>query len=90
MVVFQITWGYLFGWIMNLWFWTAFINPLTWQSFLVTYAASFWFDICHAVGNALFYLFFGAGVIKILKRTKNKLEISCLPAQDLGEPLFKN
>ncbi len=90
MVIFQCTWGYLFGWIMNLWFWTAFINPLTWQSFLVTYAASFCFDTCHAVGNALFYLLFGAGVIKILKRTKSKLEVSYLPAQELSEPLLKN
>jgi len=90
MVIFQFAWGYLFGWIMDLWFWTAFVSPLTWQSFLVTYAASFWIDTCHAVGNALFYLLFGAGVIKILKRTKSKLGISYLPAHDLEDPFLKN
>jgi len=78
MSVFHFIWGYLFGWIMNIWFWTAFIYPLNWQSFLATYAASFWFDTFHAVGNVAFYLIFGAGFVKILKRFRKKLEISIL------------
>ncbi|NPV73675.1 MAG: ECF transporter S component [Pelotomaculum sp.] len=84
MAAFLFTWGYIYGWIMNLWFWTAFIYPLNLQSFLTTYAASFWFDTCHALGNVFFYFFCGTGVVKILKRTKKKLEVSYLPAQDLG------
>lgn len=86
MAAFQFAWGYIFGWIMNLWFWTAFISPLNWQSFLATYAASFWLDTCHALGNVIFYLFCGAGAVKVLRRTKNKLEVSYLPARELGEP----
>lgn len=82
MTAFQFAWGYLFGGIMNIWTWAAFIYPVTWQSFLATYAAGIWFDSCHAIGNVLFYLFFGAGITKILQRTKRKIEISRLPAQN--------
>ncbi|OAT81316.1 ECF transporter S component [Desulfotomaculum copahuensis] len=76
MTVFCIIWGYLYGWIMNLWFWTAFVQPLNWQSFAATYAASFWFDTFHAAGNAAFYLFFGASFKKILARFRRKLEVN--------------
>lgn len=86
MVAFLFAWGYIYGWIMNLWFWTAFISPLNWQSFLATYAASLWFDTCHALGNVIFYLFCGAGAMKILKRVKNKLEVCYLPVQNHAVP----
>jgi len=83
MTVFSFIWGYLFGWIMNIWFWTAFIHPLNWQSFLATYAASFWLDTFHAAGNALFYVLLGPGMIKILTRFKNKMQVSFLPLEQL-------
>lgn len=83
MISFQLFWGYAFGWIMNIWTWTAFIYPSNWQSFLATYAASFWFDSIHAAGNVLFYLFFGTGAEKILKRVKKKLEVSSLPVESI-------
>jgi energy-coupling factor transport system substrate-specific component len=88
MAVFQFAWGYIFGWIMNLWSWTAFIYPLTWQSFMVTYAASFWFDTLHATGNLIFYMLFGAGVMKALERVKRKLGFSYLEVQDISKPPF--
>lgn len=86
MIVFQFTWGYLFGCIMNVWTWTAFIYPMSWQSFLATYAASIWFDSLHAVGNVFFCIFFSEGVIKILHRIKNKIEVSRLPVQNISLP----
>ncbi|WP_011392965.1 ECF transporter S component [Neomoorella thermoacetica] len=79
MTVFSFLWGYLFGWIMNLWTWTGFIHPLTWQSFVATYAASFWLDTIHALGNAAFYLFFGSSFVKILQRFRRRLEVRLLP-----------
>ncbi|MFZ5649168.1 MAG: ECF transporter S component [Bacillota bacterium] len=78
MSAFNFVWGYLFGWIMNLWFWTAFIQPLNWQSFVAAYAASFWFDTFHAAGNATFYLLFGSSFNKILKRFRRKLKITII------------
>ncbi|WP_338833006.1 hypothetical protein MHLNE_18580 [Moorella humiferrea] len=79
MTVFSFLWGYLFGWIMNLWTWTGFVHPLTWQSFVATYAASLWFDTFHAAGNAAFYLLFGPSFVKILRRFRRKLEVTLLP-----------
>ncbi|MGB9662956.1 MAG: ECF transporter S component [Moorellaceae bacterium] len=73
MALFCLVWGYIYGWIMNLWFWTAFVYPLTWQSFLATCAASFWLDTAHAAGNAGLYLLLGPRTIKILKRFSRRL-----------------
>jgi len=78
MAFFQFIWGYLFGCIMNIWTWTAFIQPLSWHTFLATWAASLWFDTFHAAGNVLFYLFFGTGVIKVLQRVKKKIEVKAV------------
>jgi len=84
MSVFNFVWGYLFGWIMNLWFWTAFIQPLSWQSFMAAYAASFWFDSFHAVGNTAFYLLFGSSFTKILKRFRRKLKTGIIEPDTLS------
>ncbi|GAB6181814.1 ECF transporter S component [Desulfotomaculum defluvii] len=75
---FNFFWGYLFGCIMTIWSWAAFIQPLNWQSFVLTYAASFWFDTFHALGNVVFCLLFGTSFIKILKRFQRKLKISII------------
>ncbi|MDD4169738.1 MAG: ECF transporter S component [Desulfotomaculaceae bacterium] len=83
LALFQFTWGYLFGCMMNIWTWTAFIHPLSWQSFLATWAASLWFDSLHALGNVFFYLFFGGSVIKILNRVQKKIAVSRLPVQNI-------
>lgn len=85
MLVLQFFWGYLFGCIMNIWTWSAFISHLSWQSFLATYATSIWFDTFHAVGNVLFHLFLGSGVIKTLNRIKRKLEVSSLPVNNFEQ-----
>jgi len=90
--LYSFTWGYLFGWLVNLWFWTAFIRPLTWQSFLTTYIASFWMDTLHSLGNAAFCLLFGAGFIKIMTRfrKKLKLEIFDQSTEDAGHKPEEN
>jgi energy-coupling factor transport system substrate-specific component len=75
LALFGFFWGYFYGWIMNLWFWTAFIHPLTWRSFIATYAASFWFDTFHAAGNVAFAFLFGESFLRILKRFCCKLTV---------------
>lgn len=67
------SWGFIFGWIMNLYYWFGFVYPLNFKTFLVTYAASFVMDSMHAVGNCIFALLFGAAFYKILIRFKHKL-----------------
>lgn len=77
-VLFCFAWGYLYGGIMDLWFWTGFVHPLTWKSFLATWAASFWFDTLHAVGNAGFYLLLGPRLIRVLERFRKKIRIEII------------
>lgn len=82
MVGFSFLWGYLFGWLMNLWFWTAFVSPPNWPSFAAICAASFWFDTLHAVSNAALYLLLGPGLVRILRRFRRKLEIVRVSSPD--------
>lgn len=73
MVTFSAAWGYLFGWLMNLFFVVFFIRPLTWKTVFLAYVASFPFDTLHALGNVVFYLLLGPQVIKVLKRFQEKM-----------------
>jgi energy-coupling factor transport system substrate-specific component len=70
LIPFGILWGYLFGWIMNTWYWVSFAYPLTFKTFLAYQITSIWFDTFHAVGNALFLAIFGLKTIGILERFK--------------------
>ncbi|HHW02182.1 MAG TPA: ECF transporter S component [Thermoanaerobacterales bacterium] len=76
MTVFCLLWGYFFGWIMNFWYWSAFIKPLSLKSFITVCLASFWFDSLHAAGNAILYLLFGITFTKVLKRFYRRLKVS--------------
>ena len=71
-----MVWGYLYGFITNLWFWTAFIYPLTLKTFLVTQLNTVWFDTLHAAGNAVFLGVLGARTIAILRRFKERFSIA--------------
>lgn len=84
MTLFCFAWGYLYGWIINLWFWTGFLHPLNWESLLAACAASFWFDTLHALGNAVFYLTLGHRIIKILERFRKKITFTPLTKQPAG------
>lgn len=59
LVAFGVVWGFLFGWILNVWSWLAFVYPHTWTTFFASNALSLWHDTLHATGNAIF-LFFAA------------------------------
>lgn len=66
-------WGYLFGWIMNIYYWVGFVYPLTFKTFTVTYLTSFPMDTMHAAGNVIFALIFGKSFYAILSRFKDKM-----------------
>ena len=68
LVLFGVVWGGLFGLIMNVWNWVAFVYPLTPASFLVTWFNSLAFDAMHAVGNALLLGLLGARTVRVLER----------------------
>jgi energy-coupling factor transport system substrate-specific component len=79
LALFGALWGYLFGLIMNTWHWLTFIYPLTWKTFLATWAASFWFDTAHAAANVFLGLAFGPGILAILRRYREKMEATTIP-----------
>jgi len=68
-------WGYLYGWILNLWFWLTMIYPHTWKSFFASAITSFWFDTTHAIGNALFLILGGKIMMEVLERFRLKLTV---------------
>jgi energy-coupling factor transport system substrate-specific component len=82
-----LAWGFLFGAVMNLWFWPYVFTPgdegIYWQpgigltETLKRYAAfyaltSLWWDLVRAGGNALLLLFFAAPVVKLLRRFQRR------------------
>ncbi len=77
-------WGYLFGWLMNLWNWLAFVYPLTWESFMLTNVTSFWPDTMHALSNLIFIRLFGMELIKILRRFDSKFRVVYLDSENAG------
>ncbi len=64
---FGLLWGFVFGVIMNLWFWASLIYPLTWQTFVISQLNSVWFDAVHALTNALLITILGRKVICLLQ-----------------------
>ena len=75
-IVLGIACGYIFGLIMNIWFWAAFVYPLTFRTFLVALLNSVWFDTFHAIGNAIFLGLFGIKTIAIMERFKMRFNWS--------------
>jgi len=72
LAIFAFLWGYAFGFIMNLWYLTAFGFPVTLQSIIALQAVSFWMDTLHGAGNAAFFLIFGKRVLAILERFRKR------------------
>jgi len=78
LIAIGITWGYLYGLITNIWFWTAFVYPLTLNTFIVTQLNTVWFDTFHAVGNAIFMGILGMKTIMVLQRFKRRFYLEYL------------
>jgi energy-coupling factor transport system substrate-specific component len=76
LVVIGVVWGYIYGLITNIWFWTAFIYPLTLKTLLVSQINTIWFDTLHAAGNAVFLGVLGTKTIAILRRFKERFAIA--------------
>jgi energy-coupling factor transport system substrate-specific component len=72
LVVFGFIWGYLYGVLMNIWFWTYFVYPLTLKTYLLTLLNAFVWDGTRALANAVFLGLFGAKVISVLERFKKR------------------
>jgi energy-coupling factor transport system substrate-specific component len=69
-------WGYLFGWIMNLWIFFGLGATMNMKSLMALNAGSFFFDTAHAVGNFLFARLFAESFTRIFQRYHRKLTVS--------------
>ncbi len=66
------TWGYIFGFIMNLWYLYAFGFPVSLNSIIALQLVSFWMDTLHATSNTLFFLAFGKSALMIFQRYQKR------------------
>lgn len=64
--------GFLFGWIMNLWFLISSPEALNWHLLVTSIAASFTFDLYHAIANVFFIVAFSKIWYKVLRRYQQK------------------
>jgi energy-coupling factor transport system substrate-specific component len=74
-VLFGFVWGFLYGWITNIWglfSLTQSGTPLSIETVWLYFAGSALFDSMHAISNVFFLLIFGNLWIKNLTRFKRK------------------
>lgn len=73
-LVFGFVWGFLFGWIMNIWGLTyLMIEGFEWSLLMASLATSVYFDVIHALVNVFFLVLFCKSWMKILERFKRKV-----------------
>lgn len=88
LTIFAVVWGFLYGLIMNIWFWpyssgaaTMYWQPgIGWQETVGRYAVfymatSAWWDLFGAIGNGLLMATFGMPVIRVLRRFRHRFEV---------------
>jgi len=78
LIFYGIFWGYLYGFITNVWYWTAFVYPLTLRTLIVTQIGTVWFDTFHAIFNGVLLGTLGMKTIGVLERFKQRFSISYL------------
>lgn len=74
LIAFGVVCAFVFGLIMNLYFWLYFAYPLTLSTLILAELSSLWFDASHAIANAIFLGLFGTKTIAILQRYKKRFK----------------
>ncbi|MNC14744.1 hypothetical protein D3C75_625320 [compost metagenome] len=72
MLIFGFLWGFLFGWIMNVWYIISLPDAFSWGLVAAAYASSFYFDLAHALSNVFFLAILAGGWTKVLERFRKK------------------
>ncbi len=93
LATFGALWGFVYGMIMNIWFWPFAMGPSTmyWQPgigpwetlqrYAVFYAVtSLAWDVASAAGNALLIVLLGGAVLRILRRFHQRFDFVYAPA----------
>lgn len=82
LIAFGILSGFCFGLLMNIYFWLYFAYPLTLRTLFLAQLGSLWFDLSHAIANAIFLGLFGLRTIAILERYRKRF--SWVYSESLG------
>lgn len=64
--------GYLYGLIMNVWFWYTFLYPLSIYTFIIAEMQGIFFDTLHAIGNFAFLTILGVRTLGVFNDLKNR------------------
>lgn len=48
--------GFIYGWIMNIWYVIGFVKPINMTTVGAAYLASFYFDLSHAISTVIFLI----------------------------------
>lgn len=68
--------GFLYGWIMDLYYVIGYIRPFSWGPILAAYASSFFFDLSHGVCTALVLWLAGESWVRKLLRIRRKFGLT--------------
>ena len=69
---FGFIWGFIFGWMMNLWIVFSNMQNFTREFLVGIYVSSFYHDLAHAISNIVFISLFSMSWTRILNRFKKK------------------
>lgn len=83
LILMGFIWGLLFGWTMNLWFWLKYTTPHTLLSFMTANINSFYFDLSHAISNAIFIAIFAYPTLNILVRYRQRFEVNIIRSKPM-------
>lgn len=71
-LIFGFVWGYIFGWVMNLWMVFQYDTTLSLKAWIIYGASSFYYDLNHSLSNVFFNMVFFKTWSRILGRVKDK------------------
>ena len=74
--IFCFFYGFMFDWIMDLWYVVGFIKPLTLKSIFLAYLTGITFDLAHAASSFVFCIIFFDVFYRVLDRFKRRLEVT--------------
>ncbi len=64
--------GYLYGSIMNIWFWYTFLYPLSIYTLIIAEMQGIYFDTLHAIGNFAFLTILGERTLNVFIKLRDK------------------
>lgn len=68
--------GFMYDWIMNIWFVIGFVKPINVQTVIGVYLAGLIFNILHGGSSFIFSIIFYDSFLSVLQRYKRRLIIS--------------